>query len=102
MSVDNDSSCLVLQEQQKASDYDNYDPVPSLPDVVPLTVKTDLSQQELEFLFNPLFEEYFSARNQSVQKSTSPTDNSKQKVTQPSANAQQPSTPTTNVNAVDN
>ncbi|GJX07248.1 retrovirus-related pol polyprotein from transposon TNT 1-94 [Tanacetum coccineum] len=102
MSVDNDSSGLVLQEQQKASDYDNSDPVPSLPDVVPLAVKTDLSQQELEFLFNPLFEEYFSARNQSVQKSTSPTDNSKQKVTQPSANAQQPSTPTTNVNAADN
>ncbi|GJX64195.1 retrovirus-related pol polyprotein from transposon TNT 1-94 [Tanacetum coccineum] len=102
MYVDNNSSGLVLQEQQKASDYDNSDPVPPLQDVVPPAYKTDLSQQELEFLFNPLFKEYFSARNQSVQKSTSPTDNSKKQVTQPTANVQQPSTPTANVNAEDN
>ncbi|GJY32937.1 retrovirus-related pol polyprotein from transposon TNT 1-94 [Tanacetum coccineum] len=70
--------------------------------VVPPADKTDLSQQELAFLFNPLFEEYFSATNQSVQKSTSPTDNSKQKVTQPTLNVQQPSTPTSNVNVEDN
>ncbi|GJX44943.1 retrovirus-related pol polyprotein from transposon TNT 1-94 [Tanacetum coccineum] len=101
MSINNNSSGLVLQEQQKASDYDNSDLVPPLQDVVPPADKTHLSQQELEFLFNPLFEEYFSAGNQSVQKSTSPTDNSKQKVTQPTANVQQPSTPTTNVNAED-
>ncbi|GKD15022.1 retrovirus-related pol polyprotein from transposon TNT 1-94 [Tanacetum coccineum] len=42
-------------------------PCPPLQDVVPLADKTALSQQELEFLFNPLFEEYFSAGNQSVQ-----------------------------------
>ncbi|GJR06335.1 retrovirus-related pol polyprotein from transposon TNT 1-94 [Tanacetum coccineum] len=104
------SSCEVSKakklfqdkEQQKASDYDNSDLVPLLQDVFPPADKTDLSQQELEFLFNPLFEEYFSAANQSVQKSVSPTDNSKQKVTQPTANVQQPSTLTTNVNAEDN
>ncbi|GKF76586.1 hypothetical protein Tco_0229056, partial [Tanacetum coccineum] len=55
----------------------------------------------VEFLYNPLFEEYFSTKNQSVQKSTSPTDNSKQKVTQPTANVQQTSTLTSNVNAED-
>ncbi|GJT07858.1 retrovirus-related pol polyprotein from transposon TNT 1-94 [Tanacetum coccineum] len=81
MSVDNNSSGLVLQEQQKASDYDNSDPMPPLQDVVPPTDKTNLSQQELEFLFNPLFEEYFSTENQT--------------------NDQQPSTQTTNVNAKD-
>ncbi|GKD89749.1 retrovirus-related pol polyprotein from transposon TNT 1-94, partial [Tanacetum coccineum] len=74
MFVDNNSSCLVLQEQQKASDYDNSDPVHQRQDGVPLVDKTYLSQQELEFLFNPFFEEYFSTGNQSVQKSTSPTD----------------------------
>ncbi|GKC94462.1 hypothetical protein Tco_1159904, partial [Tanacetum coccineum] len=84
-----------------ASDYDNSDPVPPLQDVAPPADKTNLSQQQLEFLFNHLFEIYFSARNQSVQKSTSPTNNSKQKVTQPTANDQQPSTQTTNVNAKD-
>ncbi|GJX04499.1 retrovirus-related pol polyprotein from transposon TNT 1-94 [Tanacetum coccineum] len=79
MSVVNNSSGLVLQEQQKASDYDNSDLVPPLQAIVPPADKT-----------------YF------VQKSTSPTDNSKQKVTQSTANVQQPSTPTTNVNAKDN
>ncbi|GJX55054.1 integrase, catalytic region, zinc finger, CCHC-type containing protein [Tanacetum coccineum] len=42
MSVDN-SSGLVPREQQKASDYDNSDPVPPLQDVVPPVDKTDLS-----------------------------------------------------------
>ncbi|GJV57028.1 hypothetical protein Tco_1458033 [Tanacetum coccineum] len=78
------------------------DPVHPLQDVVPPADKTDLSKQELEFQFNPLFEEYFSTGNQGVQKSTYPTDNSKQKVTQPTANVQQPSTSTTNVNVEDN
>ncbi|GKA61927.1 retrovirus-related pol polyprotein from transposon TNT 1-94, partial [Tanacetum coccineum] len=59
--------------------------------------KTYSSQQELEFLFSPLFEEYFSAGNSSVKKSSSLTDNSKQQETQPTVNVQQPTTPTTNV-----
>ncbi|GKA80697.1 retrovirus-related pol polyprotein from transposon TNT 1-94 [Tanacetum coccineum] len=40
------------------------DPVHPLQDVVPPADKTDLSKQELEFQFNPLFEEYFSTGNQ--------------------------------------
>ncbi|GKE50710.1 hypothetical protein Tco_1485866 [Tanacetum coccineum] len=102
--VDNDTSGLVPQ-RQKASDYDNSGPAPQLqktsdhnnlelrthdrsneqsssklvPNVSPPADKTDSSQQELEFLFSPLFEEYFSAGNQSVQKSSSLTDNSKQR-----------------------
>ncbi|GKB54405.1 retrovirus-related pol polyprotein from transposon TNT 1-94 [Tanacetum coccineum] len=44
-SVEN-SSGLVLQEQQKASDYDNSDPVPPLQDVVPLADKTTFSEYQ--------------------------------------------------------
>ncbi|GJR95847.1 hypothetical protein Tco_0268021 [Tanacetum coccineum] len=57
MSVENVSSGLVPQGQ-KASDYDNSDPVPPRQNVVPTAKKTDSSQQGLEFLFSPLLEEY--------------------------------------------
>ncbi|GJX09130.1 hypothetical protein Tco_0198989 [Tanacetum coccineum] len=44
------TGCLVPQGQ-KASDYDNSDPVPPRQNVVPTVEKTDSSQQGLEFLF---------------------------------------------------
>ncbi|GKE40917.1 retrovirus-related pol polyprotein from transposon TNT 1-94, partial [Tanacetum coccineum] len=59
MSVENVSSGLVPQGQ-KASDYDNSDPVPPRQNVVPIAEKTDSSQQGLEFLFSPLLEEYYN------------------------------------------
>ncbi|GJS50268.1 retrovirus-related pol polyprotein from transposon TNT 1-94 [Tanacetum coccineum] len=59
MSVENVSSGLVPQGQ-KASDYDNSDPVPPRQNVVPPAEKTDSSQQGLEFLFSPLLEEYYN------------------------------------------
>ncbi|GJX02400.1 retrovirus-related pol polyprotein from transposon TNT 1-94 [Tanacetum coccineum] len=74
-SIDNDTSGLVLQ-RQKASDYDNSDPVP------PTTTCTS-----------------------SVNKSFSPTDNSKQQDTQPTTNIQsstKPTTQPTNVHAKEN
>ncbi|GKA46140.1 hypothetical protein Tco_0738936, partial [Tanacetum coccineum] len=58
-SVENVSSGLVPQGQ-KASDYDNSNPVPSRQNVVPTAEKTDSSHQELEFLFSPLIEEYYT------------------------------------------
>ncbi|GJS16613.1 hypothetical protein Tco_0411085 [Tanacetum coccineum] len=58
-SVDNISSDLV-SNKQKASDYDISGPVPPRKNVVSLADKTDSSQKEMEFLFNHLFEEYFS------------------------------------------
>ncbi|GKB36528.1 hypothetical protein Tco_0881470, partial [Tanacetum coccineum] len=58
-SVDSISSYLVLNKQ-KASDYDISGPVPLRKNVVSLADKTDSSQKEMEFLFNHLFEEYFS------------------------------------------
>ncbi|GJV28969.1 retrovirus-related pol polyprotein from transposon TNT 1-94 [Tanacetum coccineum] len=59
MSVENVSSGLVPQGQ-KASDYDNSDPVPPRQNVVPTAEKTDSSQQGLEFLFSPLLEDYYN------------------------------------------
>ncbi|GKD81294.1 hypothetical protein Tco_1348133, partial [Tanacetum coccineum] len=59
MSIENISSGLVPQGQ-KASDYDNSDPVPLRQNVVPPAEKTDSSQQGLEFLFSPLLEEYYN------------------------------------------
>ncbi|GJT00622.1 hypothetical protein Tco_0821791 [Tanacetum coccineum] len=59
MSVENVSSGLVPQGQ-KASDYDNSDPVPPRQNVVPTAEKTDSLQQGLEFLFSPLLEEYYN------------------------------------------
>ncbi|GKF89843.1 hypothetical protein Tco_0263806, partial [Tanacetum coccineum] len=49
MSVENASSGLVPQGQ-KASDYDNSDPMPPRQTVVPTAEKTDSSHQGLEFL----------------------------------------------------
>ncbi|GJV91160.1 retrovirus-related pol polyprotein from transposon TNT 1-94 [Tanacetum coccineum] len=54
-----DHNSLVPQGQ-KASDYDNSDPVPPRQNVVPTAKKTDSSQQGLEFLFSPLHEEYYN------------------------------------------
>ncbi|GKG14468.1 hypothetical protein Tco_0354068, partial [Tanacetum coccineum] len=59
MSVENVSSGLV-PHGQKASDYDNSDPVPPRQNVVPSAEKTDSSQHGLEFLFSPLLEEYYN------------------------------------------
>ncbi|GKA99712.1 hypothetical protein Tco_0827706 [Tanacetum coccineum] len=59
MSVENVSSGLVPQGQ-KASDYDNSDPVPPRQNVVPSAEKPDSSHQGLEFLFSPLLEEYYN------------------------------------------
>ncbi|GJU45505.1 hypothetical protein Tco_1202771 [Tanacetum coccineum] len=50
MSIENVTSGLVPQGQ-KASDYDNSDPVPPRQNVVPTAEKTDSSHQGLEFLY---------------------------------------------------
>ncbi|GJT44503.1 hypothetical protein Tco_0953218 [Tanacetum coccineum] len=76
-----------------------------VPNVSPPVDTNALSLQELDFLFSPLFEEYFTAGNQSVSKSSALSDNSTQPDTQPTSNVQpitEPTTPTTNVNAEEN
>nr|GEX10984.1 ribonuclease H-like domain-containing protein [Tanacetum cinerariifolium] len=74
MFVDNDTSDPV-PHGHKASNYDNSSPVPPLQDVVPPADKTNLLQQELEFLFSPLFEEYFTTGNLNMQKYSSVEEN---------------------------
>ncbi|GKF00079.1 hypothetical protein Tco_0023429 [Tanacetum coccineum] len=75
-SVANDTSGLVPQ-RQKALDYDNSDPVPQLQHVSPSVDTTAPSQQELDLLLRPLYDEFFNAGTLSVNKPSSPTDNSK-------------------------
>nr|GEU39121.1 integrase, catalytic region, zinc finger, CCHC-type, peptidase aspartic, catalytic [Tanacetum cinerariifolium] len=62
------------------------------------------SQQELDLLFGPLYDEFFTIGTSSVNKSSSSTNNSNQQDTQPTRNIQptsKPSTPT-NVHAEEN
>ncbi|GJX15800.1 retrovirus-related pol polyprotein from transposon TNT 1-94 [Tanacetum coccineum] len=103
-SVDNDTSILVPQ-LQKASDYDNSGPEPQLQNVSPSADTTVSSQQELDLLFGPLYDEFFNAGTSSVNKSSSPTDNSKQQDTPSTTNIQsstEPTTPTITVYAEEN
>nr|GEY02158.1 Gag-Pol polyprotein [Tanacetum cinerariifolium] len=97
MTFKNNSSSLSIQDH-------NNEPSSSMlvPNVSPLADTNASSLQELEFLFSPLFEEYFTAGNQSVSKSSSLSDNSTNQNTQPTTNIQpttEPITPTINVNA---
>nr|GEU61856.1 retrotransposon protein, putative, unclassified [Tanacetum cinerariifolium] len=59
-SVANDTSDLVPQ-RQKASDYDNSDPFPQLHNVSSSADAHVQSQQELDLLFGPLYDEFFNA-----------------------------------------
>ncbi|GKB63329.1 hypothetical protein Tco_0919515, partial [Tanacetum coccineum] len=103
MSVDNNTSGLVPQ-RQKALDYDNSGPVPQLQHVSPSADTTTPSQQELDLLFGPLYDEFFTTGTSSVNNSSSPTNNSKQQDTPPTMNIQSSTQPTTpkNVNAEEN
>ncbi|GKC63408.1 integrase, catalytic region, zinc finger, CCHC-type containing protein [Tanacetum coccineum] len=107
MMFDYNSSNLTPQ-RQKASDYDNSDLVPQLQKTSDHN-RSELGIQdhsnELQVQICPLFEEYFTAGNQSVSKSSALFNNSTQQDTQPTTNIQpitEPSTPTTNVNAEEN
>ncbi|GJV74775.1 retrovirus-related pol polyprotein from transposon TNT 1-94 [Tanacetum coccineum] len=76
-----------IKELSQATDYDNSGPRPNYKRLL------------------PLFEEYFTAYNQSVLKPSALSDNSKQQDTHPTLNSQttiEPTTTTTNVNAEEN
>ncbi|GJW24536.1 retrovirus-related pol polyprotein from transposon TNT 1-94 [Tanacetum coccineum] len=87
-----------------ASDYDNSDPIPQLQNVSPSADTTTPTQQELDLLFGPLYDEFFNAGNSRVNKSSSPTVNSAQQHTHPSMNIHPTSEPSTltNVHADEN
>nr|GEW08192.1 retrovirus-related Pol polyprotein from transposon TNT 1-94 [Tanacetum cinerariifolium] len=80
-SVANNTSGLVPQ-RQKASEYDNPDPVPQRQDVYSSADAHVPSQQELDLLFVPLYDEFFNA-------SSNPQDK------QPSTNIPPTSAPST-------
>ncbi|GJU32422.1 retrovirus-related pol polyprotein from transposon TNT 1-94 [Tanacetum coccineum] len=90
--IENQTSIPRTPEQNDAVERQNPD-------------TTDPSQQELDLLFGPLYDDFFTAGTSSVNKSSSPTDNSKQQDTPSTTNIQsstEPTTPTTNVNAMEN
>ncbi|GKE21891.1 retrovirus-related pol polyprotein from transposon TNT 1-94, partial [Tanacetum coccineum] len=101
--IASDTSGLVPQ-RQKASDYENFGPVLQLQNVSPSADTIVPSQQELDLLFGPMYDEFFTAGTSSVNNSSSPTDNSKQQDTPPTTNIQSSTEPTnpTNVNAEEN
>ncbi|GJW12757.1 gag-pol polyprotein [Tanacetum coccineum] len=83
-SVANDTSGLVPQ-RQKASDYDNSDPDLQLQNVS-LSADTIVpSQQELDFLFGPLYNEFFNTGTSRVNEYSSPNNNSVPQDTHPSS-----------------
>nr|GEZ67179.1 hypothetical protein [Tanacetum cinerariifolium] len=59
-SVANNTSSLVPQ-RKKASDYDNPDPVPQRQNVSSSADADVPSQQDLDMLFGPLYDEFFNA-----------------------------------------
>nr|GEZ94638.1 retrovirus-related Pol polyprotein from transposon TNT 1-94 [Tanacetum cinerariifolium] len=69
-SVANDTSGLIPQ-RQKASDYDNPDPVPQRQDVFSSADAHVPSQQELDLIFGPLYDEFFNAGSNPQDKQTS-------------------------------
>nr|GEW27040.1 putative reverse transcriptase domain-containing protein [Tanacetum cinerariifolium] len=79
----------------QASEYDNSDPVPQLQNVSSSADAHIPSQQELDLLFSPLYDEFFTAGTSSVNRSSSPTNNSNQQDTQPTTNIQPASAPST-------
>nr|GEV61166.1 retrovirus-related Pol polyprotein from transposon TNT 1-94 [Tanacetum cinerariifolium] len=86
-SVANDTSSLVPQ-RQKALYYDNSDLVLQIQNVLPSADTRVPSQQELDLLFGPMYDEFFNACTSSVNKSSYTTDNSKQRDTPPTMNIQ--------------
>ncbi|GKG05914.1 hypothetical protein Tco_0326000, partial [Tanacetum coccineum] len=94
----------LVPQRQKATDYDNPDLAPEQQNVFPSADTTVPSQQELDLLFGPLYDEFFNDGTSRVNKSSSPTDDSAQQDTLPSTNiypTTEPSTPT-HVNAEEN
>ncbi|GKF60908.1 hypothetical protein Tco_0177694 [Tanacetum coccineum] len=92
----------VMSETSVANDTSGL--APELQNVSPSADTTVPSQQELDLLFSPLYDEFFNDGTSRVNKSSSPTENSIQKGTLPSTHIQPTSEPTTptNVHAEEN
>nr|GEU44860.1 retrovirus-related Pol polyprotein from transposon TNT 1-94 [Tanacetum cinerariifolium] len=91
-----------IKEFSKASDNDISRPVPQLQMT---SNHNHSSQQELDFLFSPLYDEFFTVGTSSVSKSSSLSDNSQKEDTQPTLNIQptpEPITLTTTIQVEEN
>ncbi|GJS93581.1 retrovirus-related pol polyprotein from transposon TNT 1-94 [Tanacetum coccineum] len=82
----------------REQDYDNLDPAPELQNVSSSVDTTVPSQQELDLLFGPLYDEFFNDGTSRVNKSSFPTDNSAPQDTHPSLNIHPTSEPSTPAN----
>ncbi|GJT86825.1 retrovirus-related pol polyprotein from transposon TNT 1-94 [Tanacetum coccineum] len=106
MTSDDNTSGLAPQQQKATHDHNNEPSSLKLVlNVVPTANEIDTSLQELEFLFSPMYEEYFDEGNKSVSKSSVLSDNLQQQDTQPTLNVQpilEPIIPPTNINAEEN
>ncbi|GKC21966.1 disease resistance response protein 206-like protein [Tanacetum coccineum] len=79
----------ILKLELVTHDHNNEPSSSKLvPNVSSLSDTLDSSLQELELLFSPMYEEYFTAGNQSVSKCFALSDNSLQQDTQPTLNVQ--------------
>ncbi|GKA11837.1 hypothetical protein Tco_0691383 [Tanacetum coccineum] len=100
-SFPNDKRVRLLYTLDPAPEFNNVSPQQREGGWADTTVP---SQQELDLLFGPLYDEFFNDGTSRVNKSSSPTDNSVPQDTQPSTNIQptsEPSTPT-NTHAEEN
>ncbi|GJZ24222.1 retrotransposon protein, putative, unclassified [Tanacetum coccineum] len=101
---------MALFERRKPElDIQDHNNEPSSSKLVPIVSPlADIGApllQELDLLFSPSYDEFFTAGNTSVSKYSSLSDNSQQQDTQPLANVQPttyPITPTTTVHAEEN
>ncbi|GJX66455.1 RNA-directed DNA polymerase, eukaryota, reverse transcriptase zinc-binding domain protein [Tanacetum coccineum] len=102
ISLTNMNANKLLISELRIHDHSNeQSSLKLVPKVVPPADKTATSQQELELLFIPMYEEYFNAGNPSVSKTSALSDNLQQHDTQPTANihpTSEPINPPTNVN----
>ncbi|GJU36386.1 retrovirus-related pol polyprotein from transposon TNT 1-94 [Tanacetum coccineum] len=101
--IEHQTSTPQTPKQNGVSDYDSSDPVPQLQNVSPSADTTIPSQQELDLLFGPLYDEFFIMGTSRVNKSSS-TVNSAKQYTHPSTNIHPTSEPSipTNILAKEN
>ncbi|GJV97978.1 retrovirus-related pol polyprotein from transposon TNT 1-94 [Tanacetum coccineum] len=101
-SVHNSSG--LAPPRQMTSDHNSSELGIHVQNVFPSADTTVPSQQELDLLFGPLYDEFFNDGTSRVNKSSSPTDNSAPQDTNPSTNIHPTSEPTTptNVHAEEN
>ncbi|GKE18869.1 hypothetical protein Tco_1426446 [Tanacetum coccineum] len=87
-------SCYITRDELGTRNHSNEPSSLTLvPNVSPSANTTAPLLQELDFLFSPLYNEFFTVGNSSVPKSSSPSNNSQQQDTHPTTNAHSTTTP---------